>query len=198
MLDQHARRLYRPAADRASRTLARLGVSAGAVTTGALVLGLGACATAAIGAWKAALALWLANRVLDGLDGALARQGTPSDLGGMLDFLADFVVYGGFIVAVAIAVAGARIACTALLAAYLLNNVVLLSLATLIERRGLELGDERSLPFTSGLTEGTETILAYVVICLAPAHAALIAWIFTGMVLTTVAQRIVFAVRVLA
>ncbi|MEJ7714528.1 MAG: hypothetical protein WKF40_01990 [Thermoleophilaceae bacterium] len=28
----------------------------------------------------------------------MARRTRPTDLGGMLDFLADFVVYGGFVV----------------------------------------------------------------------------------------------------
>ncbi|MGH2862726.1 MAG: CDP-alcohol phosphatidyltransferase family protein [Solirubrobacteraceae bacterium] len=197
MLDRRARRLYAPALKPVSAAANRAGVRADSITAAALIVGIGACVAAALSVWIAALALWLLNRGLDGLDGAVARQGSPSDLGGMLDFLADFVVYGGFIVAVAIAVPHARIACTALLAAYLLNNVALLSFATLIEKHGLGLGDERSLPFTAGLTEGSETILAYVAICLTPAHAELIAWIFTGMVLITVGQRIGVAIRTL-
>jgi len=60
------------------------------------------------------------------------------------------VVYGGFLVGVAIAQSDARVACAALLAAYLLNNVALLSFASLIEKRGLPLGDERSLRFPRG------------------------------------------------
>ncbi len=113
----------------------------------------------------------------------------------MLDFLADFVVYGGFLVGVAIAQSDARVACAALLAAYLLNNIALLSFASLIEKRGLPLGDERSLRFTPGLTEGTETVIAYAAICLLPAHAATIAWVFSAMVLVTVGQRVALAVR---
>jgi phosphatidylglycerophosphate synthase len=67
--------------------------------------------------WPLALALWLLNRALDGLDGAVARaSGGGSDLGGLLDFLADFVVYGGFVVGVAIAEPDARVARTVLLA----------------------------------------------------------------------------------
>ena len=96
----------------------------------------GATASSAVGfgEWGLELAGWLLNRTLDGLDGVLARrQGSVSDLGGMLDFLADFVVYGGFVCAVAIAVPDARIACTFLLAVYLLNNVALLSFASLVE-----------------------------------------------------------------
>lgn len=197
MLDQRARALYAPVTDRVAVLLTRAGVRPGVVTSIALLVGIGACVSAALRDWAVALVLWLLGRVLDGLDGPVARQGAPSDLGGMLDFLADFVVYSGFIVAVAIAVPDARVACTALLAAYLLNNVALLSFAALIEKRRLDLGDERSLRFTAGLAEGTETILAYVAICLTPSHAELIAWIFTGIVLITVGQRLAFAVRTL-
>lgn len=197
MLDRHARVLYAPAVDRAADRAVHAGITAGAVTGVGLLIGVGACVAAATGTWVTALILWLLNRTLDGLDGAIARRTNASDLGGMLDFLADFVVYGGFLVGVAIAQSDARVACAALLAAYLLNNVALLSFASLIEKRRMPLGDERSLRFTSGLTEGTETVIAYAAICLLPAHAATIAWVFTAMVLVTVGQRVALAVRTL-
>ena len=161
----------------------------------ALVVGIGACVAAALAQWPLALGLFLINRVLDGLDGAVARAGGGgSDLGGLLDFMADFVVYGGFVVAVAVAEPDARIACTALLATYLLNNVALLSFASLVVKRQLEFGDERSLRFTPGLTEGTETIAAYCAFCLIPSRADVVAWVFAAMVLVTVAQRVRLAV----
>jgi phosphatidylglycerophosphate synthase len=173
-------------------------VSAGAVTATGLVVGIGACVAAALAAWPPALGLWLANRALDGLDGPVSRaHGGGTDLGGLLDFLADFVVYGGFVVGVAIAVPDARVACAVLLAAYLLNNVALLSFASLVEKRQLAFGDERSLCFTPGLTEGTETILAYAAFCLVPGSAEIVAWVFAGMVLFTVGQRVFLAVRTL-
>ncbi len=197
MLDQRARTLYGPAVGGVAARAANAGVSAGTVTALGLLVGVGSCVAAALGAWSLALPLWLANRMLDGLDGAIARRTGPSDLGGMLDFVCDFVVYAGFVVAVAIAVPDARLAATVLLAAYLLNNVALLSFASLIEKRDLPLGDERSLRFTSGLTEGTETVLAYAAICLLPTHAGTIAWTFAGMVLITAGQRVAFAVRTL-
>ncbi len=197
MLDAQARALYGPGINRLAGRLARLGVSPGAITAAGLATGVGACVAVALEHWLLALALWLINRALDGLDGAVARLTHPTDLGGMLDFLADFVVYGGFVVGVSIAVPDARVACAVLLAAYLLNNVALLSFASLIEKRGLELGDERSLRFTSGLTEGTETVIAYTAICLLPTHAGTIAWVFAGMVFFTVGQRIALAVSTL-
>lgn len=198
MLDASLRSRAAPGLDGAARHLVALGASAGMVTVAALLVGVGACVAAAFAVWPLALTLWLLNRTLDGLDGAVARaRGGGTDLGGLLDFLADFVVYGGFVVGVAIAVPDARVACAALLATYLLNNVALLSFAALVEKRRLDFGDERSLRFTPGLTEGTETILAYAAFCLFPGEAELVAFVFAGMVLFTVGQRVTLAVRTL-
>ena len=197
MLDTAVRRQINPLLDRAAGAAHTRGIAPGAVTWTGLVVGIGACVAAGFALWALALALWLVNRALDGLDGAIARRRGPSDLGGMLDFLADFVVYGGFVVGVAVAVPDARVACCALLAAYLLNNVALLSFASLVEKRHLAYGDERSLRFTPALTEGTETILAYCAFCLVPAHADVVAWVFCAMVMVSVVQRVALARRVL-
>jgi hypothetical protein len=71
------------------------------------------------------------------------------------------------------------------------------SRSSLVEKRRLAFGDERSLRLTPGLTEGTETIAAYVLLCLVPQHAAVVVWVFTGMVLITVGQRLALARRAL-
>jgi len=197
MLDALARRRLLPALDPAAAALDALGVRASHVTAVGLVVGVAACIAAGLALWPAALGLWLGNRVLDGLDGALARRRGATDLGGFLDFVADFVVYGGFVLGVAVAVPDARVACCALLAAYLLNNVAQLTFASLVEKHGLGYGDERSIRLTPGLTEGTETIIAYTAFCLLPSHAEIVAWTFAAMVLFTTGQRIVLAHRAL-
>ncbi len=197
MLDTAVRARLAPGLDRAAAALDARGVTPGAVTAAGLLVGFGACVAAAFAVWPLALVLWLLNRTLDGLDGPLARRRGPTDLGGMLDFLADFVVYGGFVLAVAVAEPDARVACCALLVAYLLNNVALLSFASLVEKRQLAFGDERSLRFTAALTEGAETIAAYVLFCLLPGQAEWVAWTFTAMVLVSVGQRVAQARAVL-
>nr|WP_240188838.1 CDP-alcohol phosphatidyltransferase family protein [Nakamurella flavida] len=159
--------------------------------------GLGACVAAGTGSWTLALVLWLVNRLLDGLDGPLARRRGATELGGFLDIVADFSVYAGFVLAVAVAVPDARIACLALLVAYYVSGTAFLALSSLLERRGDTGGDGRSLRFVGGLAEGTETVVAYVLFCLFPGHAALIAWVFTAAVAVTAGQRIAFGVRVL-
>jgi phosphatidylglycerophosphate synthase len=197
MIDHALRARLRPGLDRVAGPLAARGFPPLALTGIGLLAGLGACVCVATNADGAALGLWLLNRLLDGLDGAVARRREASDLGGVLDFVADFVVYSGFIVGVAIASTGAGVACVVLLAAYSVNVVALLSFASVIERRALPLGDERSLKLLPGLAEGGETIVVYVLFCLLPGASATIAWAFAGLVAATAVQRVTEAIRTL-
>jgi len=198
MLDAQTRRLVAPAVDATARRLQRAGVSPTALTATGFAAGVGACVAAALALWSLALALWLANRALDGLDGPLARLRGASDRGGFLDIAADFTVYAGFVLGVAIAEPDARLACVALLVAYYVSGTAFLAWSSLAERRALRGGDERSLRFVGGLAEGTETIVVYVLFCLLPGSATTITWTFTVLVAITALQRVVFAVRSLA
>jgi len=197
MFDAALRPRVAPLAAIAARPLAAAGVPADAVTAAAFFAGAGACVAAAFGSWAAALALWVASRALDGLDGAVARLGTPSERGGFLDLVGDFAVYAGFVVGVAISEPGARLACVVLLGAYYVSGTAFLAFSSLAERRRLAVGDERSLRFVGGLAEGFETIVVYSGICVWPGHAASFAWAFAAVVGVTAMQRIVGAVRLL-
>ena len=197
MFDALLRPHVAPLNDAAARGVARLGVSADALTATAFATGAGACLGAALSHWWVALALWLVSRVFDGLDGAVARLGQASERGGFLDLVGDFAVYGGFVAAVAIARPEARLACVVLLCAYYVSGAAFLAFSSLAERRRLAVGDERSLLFVGGLAEGLETIVVYALFCLAPDHAAGIAWAFAVLVGITAVQRVVGAARIL-
>ena len=108
MLDARARAMLSPALDAAGQRLAAAGVPPVVLTAAGWAAGAGACAATALRAWPVALGLWLANRLLDGLDGPAARAGTPTDVGGFLDIVADFSVYAGIILGLAIAIPAAR------------------------------------------------------------------------------------------
>lgn len=197
MLDRRARELTGPVWDAGGRRLAAMGISPEWVTGIGFVIGIAACVAAAFAWWWTALALWLLNRIIDGLDGPLARMRGETDRGGFLDIMADFAIYGGFVFGVAIALPDARLACAALLGAYYVNGSAFLALSSLLERRRDEVGDERSLRFVGGIAEGSETIIAHSALCVFPAQAALIAWVFAAAVLFTAGQRIVHGMRVL-
>lgn len=203
MFDAQVRRALDPLLDRAARVLEVAGVSPNAVTGIGFVVGIAACAAAAASHWGAAVVLWLANRLLDGIDGPLARRRGATELGGYLDIVADFTIYGGFVVAVGIAVPEARVACLVLLATYYVSGTAFLALSSLLERRGHRLADlrvardGRSLRFVGGLAEGTETVVVYVFIGLIPDQAAFIAWVFAAAVAITAGQRVFLGVRLL-
>jgi phosphatidylglycerophosphate synthase len=198
MLDTSMRRLVAPTLDRAGAALSDAGLPPLALTAAGWFAGAGACVAVASHHWVVGLVLWLANRVLDGLDGPVARRRGATDLGGFLDIVADFSIYAGFLVAVAVAEPDARLACVALLTAYYISGTAFLALSSLIERRGHHGGDGRSLRFIGGLAEGTETVAVYVLFCLLPTHAATIAWVFTAAVAITAAQRVLLGVRTLS
>ncbi len=199
MLDGVMRRVIDPALDRAGRWLAARGAGADAVTLAGLAIGLaGAAAIALAGPWWAALGLVLASRVLDGLDGAVARAAGKTDFGGYLDIVCDFAFYAAVPLAfvlrdpVANGVAGA-----ALLASFYVNGATFLGYAVLAEKRGLTTRSrgEKSLYFTAGLLEGTETIGFFALLCLWPAAFAPLAWGFGALCLVTALSRVLIAAR---
>jgi phosphatidylglycerophosphate synthase len=201
MLDRYARAAMEPFTSRVATALARVGVSPGVLTTTGLMLGLAAAGAAAGGRWGTALALWLVSRLADGLDGPVARQrGGGSDRGGFLDIVADFTVYGAFVVGCAIGQPDARLALLVLLLTYYVNGTAFLAFSAVVTRRGQTTGleDERTLVFSRGLAEGTETIVVHALLVALPAAMATIAWVFALMVIVTAGQRVLLAVRVLA
>lgn len=198
MLDAPLRRLAGPAVERAGHRLSRAGVRPHWLTGTGFVLGAAACAAVATRRFDLALGLWLANRGLDALDGAVARAVGPTERGALFDIVADFAIYGGFVAGLAVALPPARLACVVLLVAYYVSGTAFLALSSLLERRRAASGDGRSLHFVGGLAEGTETTVVYALFCLLPADAAPLAWAFAAAVGLTAVQRAVLGARLLA
>ncbi len=199
MLDRHLRPLIDPPLDALGRRLAAGGVSADAVTLAGLTLGLAAAVAVAFGAFLLALALIAGSRFADGLDGAVARAQGPSDFGGYLDITADFVFYGAIPLAFVLHDPAANGAAGAfLLASFYVNGASFLGYAILAEKRGLRTRSHgvKSLYFTAGLLEGTETIFFFAALCLWPQHFAPLAWAFGALCLVTALSRVLLARRV--
>ena len=193
MLDPFARRLIDPGLNRMGRMLALRGVSANSVTFVGLGLGLLAALLIAFGHPSLALLPLLASRIADGLDGAVARATKRTDFGGYLDIAADFLFYGavpmGFVWAdpAQNGAAGAF-----LLTSFYFNGASFLGYAAIAAKRGLQTQAQglKSLYFSNGLLEGTETILFFVALCLWPAYFAPLAWGFGILCFATGALRI--------
>ncbi len=199
MLDGLMRGVIDAPLNRGGRWLAARGASADAVTLVGLLFGLAAAALVALGCSGMEVALLvIAGRLADGLDGAVARARGKSDFGGYLDIVCDFAFYGAVPLAFVVLDPAANGAAGAfLLASFYVNGATFLGYAILAERRGLETRSrgEKSLYFTAGLLEGTETILFFLLIVLLPSIFVPAAWIFGALCLVTAAARVGLAVR---
>lgn len=191
MFDAKLRPLIDPPLNALGRALARMGVGANAVTLAGLAPAIGAGLAIAYQHYLVALALVVLNRLLDGLDGAVARVQGPSDLGGYLDILADFVFYIAVPVGFGFAADPNALPALVLVASFTLTGVSFLAFATLAAKRGLDTQAHgaKSFFYSTGLAEGTETIAVFVAMCLWPAHFAPLAWGYAALCLFTVFQR---------
>lgn len=195
MFDAKLRPLIDPPLNAAGRWLARSGISANAITFVGVVVGLAAGAAIASGHGLIGLALVLANRLLDGLDGAVARATRQSDFGGYLDIVADFAFYVAVPLGFGIAASANLLPALALVAAFTLTGVSFLSFAIIAAKRGLETTahGKKSFFYSTGLAEGTETIIAFVLMCLLPYAFPIIAYGYAALCVLTVVQRSVAA-----
>jgi phosphatidylglycerophosphate synthase len=193
MLDRAALQLLRPALTGAARLLARAGAHADHVTLLGFAIGLGAALAIALQHSGIGLALLLASRVCDGLDGALARQTQATDRGAFLDITLDFLFYASIPLAFAVADPAANaLAAAVLLAAFVGTASSFLAFAVLAARRGLHSATypNKGIYYLGGLTEATETLACFVLMCLWPAQFAVFAAVFSALCLLTIATRL--------
>lgn len=205
MLDAPVRAVLQRPLDAVAARLDRPWITPDRITVAGLVLGLSGAAAAALAVWPAALVLWLASRLADGLDGPLARRrrartagpDATGEAGGFLDITADFVVYGSFAVGVGLGWGGSLLPFLMVLLAYYINGATFLAFSSVAERTGRRLDDGRSLSFLGGLAEGTETVLVHSLWVLLPAFAGPLAWGWAALVLLSGAHRMVTGYRIL-
>jgi phosphatidylglycerophosphate synthase len=201
MLDRAVIAVLRPVLDAGARALVRVGVGADAVTLAGFAVGIAAAAAIGLGAYGWGLALLLASRLADGLDGAVARRTHTTDRGAFLDITLDFLFYASIPLAFALA-DPVRNALPAgvLLAAFIGTGSSFLAFAVMAERRGLasDAYPSKGFYYLGGLTEASETLICFVLMCLWPDHFAWWAYGFAALCGITVATRIIGGAKVLS
>lgn len=193
MLDRHLHPRLKPWLNRVAQALDRPGISPDGITLVGFAIGVLALPFLALGWYGAALVAIVLNRLFDGLDGALARRRGLSDAGGFLDIALDFLFYAlvpfGFILADPVnnALAGGW-----LLFAFIGTGSSFLAFAALAGKYHIDNPGyaHKSLHYLGGLTEGSETILLFVLCCLFPAYFAWFAWIFGALCGLTTVNRV--------
>jgi phosphatidylglycerophosphate synthase len=199
MLDGLIRPLIDPPLDRAARRVCAW-LSADTLTVMGFGIGAGALPAIATEHYVAGMLLIVINRLFDGLDGAVARQTSPTDRGAYLDIVLDFLFYSAVAFAFALARPENARAGAFLIFSFVGTGSSFLAFAAVAAKRSLTTTarGSKSIYYLGGLTEGTETILAFVVFCLFPASFHAAAYVFGTLCWITTVSRIRFAVRALS
>ncbi len=192
MLDRRIRTLIDPTLDRAGRGLARMGIAADQLTLLGFAIGIAAAIAIAAGHVDLGAILFAANRILDGLDGSVARATQMTDRGGFLDIVADFCVYGAVVLAFAYLVPSQNaLAAATLLFCFYINGASFLAFAALQARYvdAVVQTPQKSIHYSGGLMEGTETILFFVTMMIFPGWFAPLACVFAALTFLTALFR---------
>lgn len=197
MLDRTCRRLMDPLLEPLAGVLASAGVSAVALTLAGFVAGLCAAAAAAGQFWNAAAVLILLNRLCDGLDGMVARRTRITDRGGFLDIVLDMVFYGAVPLGFGLSDPRNMLPAAALLHSFLGTSGSFLAWAAIAAKRGPldDWGGKKSMEYSAGLMEGSETVMFFLAFCIFPAAFRPLAWTFCGLCWLTTLLRIRVAWR---
>ena len=194
MFDRQLLAASKPAVDQIAAWLVRRGISANEISL--VGFGFGMLAAALIAHGEISWAIWplLLNRICDGLDGAVARQTTPTERGAFLDITLDFLFYAGVPLAFAFCNPERNaLAAAVLLAAFIGTGVTFLAYAIMAEKRGEKSTEypSKSFYYLGGLTEGFETVLCFIAMCLWPEQFWLIAYVYAALCCVTIVTRMV-------
>ena len=167
------------------------------VTAAAFICGLISCYSASHNLKVSSLAFWCLNRMLDCLDGALARhRKKASDLGGFLDLLGDFVVYSLLPIAIAAGQTGSSrlwAAVAVLEATFHVNNFILFYVAAVSEKnqrmKGAKTQELTTVMMRPALIEGAESALLFTTMLVFPNYLEGLCWLMAGLVTVGIVQR---------
>ncbi|CAB0150056.1 Inner membrane protein YnjF [Pseudidiomarina piscicola] len=193
MIDAILYKGLQPLLETCAKPLVRLGVGANSVTTLGFIIGLGVLPALYWQHYEVALLCILLNRLSDGLDGAIARLTERTEAGGYLDSVFDFIFYSavpfGFLLANP-SVNG--VTAGLLMFSFMGTAATFLAFAVLAGKHGIENPryPNKSLHYMGGITEGFETIVAFVVFCLWPSAFVVTGKVFAALCLITVATRL--------
>ena len=179
--------------------LGSVGITATQVTAIGACFGFLAMVAIILDALNVAVLCFCLNRLLDGLDGALARIQGPTERGAFFDITCDFLIYSAIPLGFAIRDPSVALAATFLLFSFVGTGSTFLAFAIFAARHGLQNRslERKSIYYLQGLTEGFETTVVLLLMCLIPSWFEWLAWIFGTLCLLTTVSRIIEGDRVL-
>jgi len=194
VLDRYAIKILKQPLFLCASVLKSLGARPDQVTVVSFLIGLLVVPALYFQCYGCALVCIIANRIGDGIDGALARMTRVSDGGGYLDIVLDFIFYAAVVFGFALANPGQNgLSAALLLFSFVGTGSSFLAFAIMAERRRIEsiTYAHKGIYYLEGLAEATETITCFVLFCLFPSYFPVIAYVFAGLCLVTTTTRVV-------
>ena len=192
MIDRYVLGIQRAALRPFAARLAIYGIPADVLTIAGFGFGIASAGLVLAGCHGLALMAFALNRLLDGLDGAVARLTGPTDRGAFLDIALDFAFYALGPLAFAVAdPARNALAANLLLASFMGTASSFLAFAAVAAKRGIASTSfpQKGIYYLGGLTEGAETMAAFTAMYIWPAYFPAIAMSFAGLALLTTLMR---------
>ena len=201
MLDRWSLKLVKPPLQQAAKLAVDNNISANQISWAGFAIGMCAIPMLALEQYGIALLLIALNRIADGLDGTVARMTQSTEQGAYLDIVLDFIFYSGIVFGFALASPEQNaLAASALIFSFMGTGSSFLAFAILAEKLKLHsmVYPNTGFYYLNGITEGTETILFFVMMCLFPAYFPVIAWLFFALCVVTTVTRVVGGAHTLA
>jgi phosphatidylglycerophosphate synthase len=192
MLDTNARKYVQPILDAVARRCLNLGITANALTVAGMLIGVAAAGLV----WNnyaitGAAVLWLSG-LIDAADGTLARMTKPSPLGAILDITFDRVVEIAVILALASNNPDARLLLVLLAGIIAIAMSLFLSIGAAVTNKSA-----KSFHYAPGFGERTEAFICLTLMITDSTRLAFWTWVFIGVIVFTMAQRLYHAYRIL-
>ena len=169
-------------------------ISPNQMTLIGFVFGILMCISIVIDQYLIGILFLFLNRLSDGLDGAMARLTAPTPLGGYLDIVLDFLVYGGFVLSFGITDQNNTFLSMILLFCYIGTGTTFLAKAAILPsltHQNQNNDIPKSFYYAVGLVEGTETIVFMILCLLFPNMFNYLSSIFIVLCLITIVNRII-------
>lgn len=194
MFDRWTLRVVKPHLNRVALRLEQSGCRPDQISLGAFGIGMAALPALYLQLYWLALLCIVVNRIGDGLDGALARRTKTTDAGGFLDIVLDFIFYASVVFGFGVADPEVNgLAAATLLFTFVGTGSSFLAFAIMAERRGIEniVYPQKGIYYLSGLAEGTETLIFFVLFCLFPSFFPILAYVLATLCFITVLTRVI-------
>ena len=171
-------------------------VTANTITITGFLIGIFSLPLIIFGFFKLAILTIIFNRLLDGIDGIVARRRGISDNGAFLDISLDFIFYASIPLAFGLydPTKNSLYACI-LLFSFFGTGSTFLAFSIMAERRKIpsSLFSSKGFNYLGGLMEGTETIIFILLMCVFPNYFSVLAMIFSFLCVISTCIRIKIA-----